>query len=363
MFRITKRQTTALALTLLSFLLVILIAPVIPTAAAPAEPTLPTTSPLHQTDQSQGETGWFATACDPETGGWTAYICNPSLVFEQSELDNRVSETIQNWMYTIQRSGKPIFDAIRWPFKQVLDGIEGFLLWIPWPVVVIAILAIPYLKSGWSGIGIAIAANIGLILVGYMGYWDATMTTLSMILTALVFCVIIGVPLGILAASSDTIDSIIRPVLDGMQTIHPFVYLIPIVMLFRTGNVSGTMATIIFALPPMVRLTNLGIRQVAGDVVEAGHAFGSNRWQLLKDAQLPLALPAIMAGLNQSLMLALSMVVIVALIGGGGLGEEIYGSVQTLQIGRATLSGGAVLVLAIILDRVSQVKGQSTSLT
>jgi glycine betaine/proline transport system permease protein len=184
------------------------------------------------------------------------------------------------------------------------------------------------------------------------------MTTLSMILTAIFFCLIVGVPLGILAARNDTFEGVLRPVLDAMQTIHPFVYLIPVVMFFGIGKVPGTMATIIFALPPMIRLTNLGIRQVQHDVVEASHAFGSGEIQMLWDVQLPLALPTIMAGLNQTLMLALSMVVIVALIAGGGLGQEIYGAVSSMQTGRAVTSGIAVLVLAIMLDRISQVKGQ-----
>jgi glycine betaine/proline transport system permease protein len=159
------------------------------------------------------------------------------------------------------------------------------------------------------------------------------------------------------AASSDGLEAIIRPLLDAMQTIHPFVYLVPIVMFFGIGPVPGTLATIIFALPPMVRLTNLGIRQVPHEVVEAGRSFGSDDRQLLFEVQVPLAMPTIMAGLNQTLMLALSMVVIVALIAGGGLGQEILRSVGRLDISRAASAGLAVLILAVVLDRISQVKG------
>jgi glycine betaine/proline transport system permease protein len=251
-----------------------------------------------------------------------------------------------------------VFDAIRWPIAQVLDGAESLLLWLPWPIVILIIVAIGWLNSGrWVGI----LSGVGMIFVGFLGYWDLTMTTMSMILTALAFCILVGVPLGILAAKNDAFENTVRPILDGMQTIHPFVYLIPIVMFFGIGQVPGTMATIIFALPPIVRLTNLGIRQVPGEVVEAGRAFGSNDRQLLFDVQIPLAMPTIMAGLNQTLMLALSMVVIVALIAGGGLGQEIYGAVTSLQIGRAITSGLAVLILAIVLDRISQVRGVDRS--
>jgi glycine betaine/proline transport system permease protein len=260
-----------------------------------------------------------------------------------------------NWLVD---NASTFFNAIRWPIARVLDGVEGVLLWLPWPLVVLLVVALGWYNAGrWVGIG----SGIGLIIVGFLGYWDLTMVTMGMILTALAFCVIVGVPLGILAAKNDTFENTVRPMLDGMQTIHPFVYLIPIVMFFGIGKVPGTMATIIFALPPIVRLTNLGIRQVPSEVVEAGRAFGSNGRQLLFDVQIPLALPTIMAGLNQTLMLALSMVVIVALIAGGGLGQEIYGAVTSLQIGRAITSGLAVLILAIVLDRISQVRGVDRS--
>jgi glycine betaine/proline transport system permease protein len=278
--------------------------------------------------------------------------------FELIPLGDWIGDGISAAINWLVDNASPFFDAIRWPIAQVLEGSESLLLWLPWPVVILLVIAVGWLNAGrWVGIG----SGLGLILVGFLGYWDLTMTTMSMILTALAFCIVVGVPLGILAAKNDTFENTVRPVLDGMQTIHPFVYLIPIVMFFGIGQVPGTMATIIFALPPIVRLTNLGIRQVPKEVVEAGRAFGSNGRQLLFDVQLPLAMPTIMAGLNQTLMLALSMVVIVALIAGGGLGQEIYGAVTSLQIGRAITSGLAVLVLAIVLDRISQVRGVDRS--
>jgi glycine betaine/proline transport system permease protein len=278
----------------------------------------------------------------------------------------------------------PVFEAIQWPIDQVLSSSEGFLLWLPWWVVILGVVVISFLKNGSQHFGrlaegesagtvaldvlragwkLALLTGGFLLLTGALGYWDLTMSTLSMILTALAFCIIIGVPLGILAARNDTMDSILRPVLDAMQTIHPFVYLVPVVMLFGTGPVPGTLATIVFALPPIVRLTNLGIRQVSGSMVEAGEAFGANGRQLLFEVQLPVALPTIMAGLNQTLMLALSMVVIVALIAGGGLGQEILRAVGRLDIARAASAGLAVLLLAIVLDRISQVGKRATAAT
>jgi glycine betaine/proline transport system permease protein len=280
---------------------------------------------------------------------------NPEF-FDRYDLSDPISQGVEDAVDWLVINAEVVFDAIRWPIAQVLDNAEAFLLWLPWWAVILAIVAIGWFKSGW---GVASIAGFGLLFVGFLGYWDLTMTTISMILTALVFCILAGIPLGILAARNDTFEGFIRPVLDAMQTIHPFVYLVPIVMLFGIGKVPGTLATIIFALPPMVRLTNLGIRQVPHEVVEAGRAFGSGDVQLLKDVQLPLALPTIMAGLNQTLMMALSMVVIVALIAGGGLGQEILRSVGRLDIGRAVSSGLAVLILAVVLDRVSQVKGVS----
>src|SRR5680860_1194283 len=179
------------------------------------------------------------------------------------------------------------------------------------------------------------------------------MTTLAMILTAVLFCTVIGVPLGVIAAGSDRFDKTLRPVLDIMQTIPPFVYLVPIVMLFGVGMVPGVIATIIFALPPIIRLTNLGLRQVQSELVEAGYAFGSTRREVLMEIQIPLAMRTIMAGLNQTLMLALSMTVIAALIGAGGLGLTVFTGLGRLDVGRAFIGGLGIVLLAIILDRIT----------
>jgi glycine betaine/proline transport system permease protein len=196
-----------------------------------------------------------------------------------------------------------------------------------------------------------------LFFVGLLGLWEDTMITLAMVFSSVVFCTIVGIPLGILAGRSNRFDSILRPFLDGMQTTPAFVYLVPIVMLFSIGNVAGVLATIVFALPPLIRLTSLGIRQVHPELVEAALAFGATNWQVLRKVQIPLALPTIMAGLNQTIMMALSMVVIAALIGAGGLGAPVVLGLNTLDIGTATVGGIGIVLLAIILDRITQALG------
>lgn len=246
-----------------------------------------------------------------------------------------------------------LFDGIKWPIAQLLDSTEWVLQTLPWYVVVTAVGLLTWRMRNWRT---AIGFMAMLVFMGLLSndLWRFSMTTIAMILTAVVICTLIGIPVGIWAASDDRVESALRPVLDAMQTIHPFIYLLPVAFFFGIGKVPGTIATIIFALPPIVRLTNLGIRQVPHETVEAAHAFGSTDWQTLWEVQLPLARPAIMAGLNQTLMLSLSMVVIAAIIAGGGLGQLILRAVQRVDIPSATNAGLAVLVIAIILDRLSQ---------
>lgn len=251
-----------------------------------------------------------------------------------------------------------LFDAIKWPIAQILDGTEWVLHTVPWYVVVLAVGA---LALKMRGARTAIGFMALLVFMGLLtnDLWRFAMTTIAMIVTAVLICTLFGVPIGIWAARSDRVEQALRPILDAMQTIHPFIYLLPVAFFFGIGKVPGTMATIIFALPPIVRLTNLGIRQVPGDTVEAAHAFGSTDWQTLWEVQLPLARPTIMAGLNQTLMLSLSMVVIAAIIAGGGLGQLILRAVQRVDIPSATNAGLAVLIIAIILDRLSQSQRQA----
>jgi glycine betaine/proline transport system permease protein len=194
-----------------------------------------------------------------------------------------------------------------------------------------------------------------------MGVWSGTMESLSLVLASTIIAVVIGIPLGIAMARSDAVASVVRPVLDLMQTMPAFVYLIPAAMFFGLGAVPGTIATVIFAMPPVVRLTNLGIRQVHAEFVEAGLAFGCTSRQLLFKVQLPNAMPSIMAGMNQTIMLSLSMVVIASMIGAGGLGNTVLTGIQRLDVGKGFEGGLAVVILAVILDRITQSFGKRNS--
>ncbi len=249
-----------------------------------------------------------------------------------------------------------IFQAIRVPVSFALDSFEAFFLWIP-PVIFLILLGllIWQLASG----AIAIYSVLAMTFIGFLDAWDQSMTTLSLVVTAVVFCTIIGIPLGILAARSDRFESTIRPVLDAMQTLPAFVYLVPVVMLFGIGEVPGVIVTFIFAVPPLIRLTNIGIRQVSYEVVEAALAFGSKPNQVLVEAQLPLALPTILAGVNQSLMLALSMVVIASMISVEGLGQMVLRGIGRLDVGLAAVGGISIVLIAVMLDRTTQSLGNA----
>ena len=267
-----------------------------------------------------------------------------------------VEQWVGDFVRWLTSNYRDVFQTIKIPVEVVLDAIQTFLVWMH-PLVFLVLLGFfAWRIAGWR---VAVFSVIAMVFLGYLGVWQLTMVTLAMVLSALFFCAAVGVPLGILAARSDTVEAIIRPVLDVMQTIPTFAYLVPVVMLFSIGNVSGVIATIVFALPPIIRLTNLGIRQVPRDVVEASFAFGSTPWQTLREVQVPLALRTIMAGLNQTLMLALSMVVIASMIGAKGLGDPVRSGINNLQPGLAAVGGVGIVVLAIVLDRITQALGRS----
>jgi len=250
---------------------------------------------------------------------------------------------------------RPFFRSMQWPITQVLNALSGFLNATPMLVFTLALALIAWRTAGR---GVALFTLVALSFIDMIGLWPETMTTLAMVVTAVLFCVVIGIPLGVLAARSDIFRAILRPILDIMQTIPSFVYLVPIVMLFGVGVVPGIIATIVFALPPIIRLTDLGIRNVREDLTEAALAFGATPWQMLVEVQFPLALRTVMAGLNQTLMLALSMVVIAALIGAGGLGLTVFTGLGRLDVGNATAGGIGIVLIAIVLDRISQALGE-----
>jgi glycine betaine/proline transport system permease protein len=253
---------------------------------------------------------------------------------------------------------RDVFRSIRWPVDQILNGIQYGLLSVP-PSVFILIATLIGWQVGGKKIGALCFGT--LTLLGLIGVWNDAMVTLALVLTSLFFCALIGVPLGVLCARSDRLERYLRPVLDAMQTLPAFVYLVPVVMLFGIGNVPGVMVTIIFSVAPLVRLTNLGIRQVPEDKIEAARAFGCTRRQMLVKVQLPLAAPTIMAGVNQALMLSLSMVVIASMISVGGLGLMVLRGIGRLDMGLATVGGVGLVLLAIFLDRLTQAMGERSN--
>jgi len=258
-----------------------------------------------------------------------------------------IERNIKEWLF-MQR---PLFKKLSAPIDSVLNGLDTLFNFIPFPLVLLIFM---YFGFKTNGIKFALISAVSLIAIDLVDLWQETMTTLAMIFTAVIFCMIIGIPLGIVASRSRLFETILRPILDIMQTIPSFVYLIPVVMLFGVGLTPGVIATIIFALPPIVRLTNLGIRQVGKGFKEAGASLGLTRFLILRKIEIPLAMKTIMAGVNQTLMLALSMVVIAALIGAGGLGLTVYVALGRLDIGAAVVGGTGIVILAIILDRITQ---------
>ena len=258
-----------------------------------------------------------------------------------------IEANIKEWLF-MQR---PLFKKLSAPIDATLNGLDSLFNFIPFPIV---ILIFAFFAWKTNGLKFAIFAALALISIDLVDLWKETMTTLAMIFTAVIFCMIIGIPVGIAASRSNLFETILRPILDIMQTIPSFVYLIPVVMLFGVGLTPGVVATIIFALPPIVRLTNLGIRQVGKGFKEAGASLGLTKFKILHRIEIPLAMKTIMAGVNQTLMLALSMVVIAALIGAGGLGLTVYVALGRLDIGGAVIGGTGIVILAIVLDRITQ---------
>jgi len=244
-----------------------------------------------------------------------------------------------------------VFDSIKAVVEFILVNISWFFQVIPWPVMLIALTVLAWLVSGRR---VGIMTFVCIFLLGALDLWMEGMATMALVATSVLVSVALGLPTGILAAKYKRFDMVLRPILDGMQTIPSFVYLIPAIMFFGIGNVPGILATVIFALPPMVRLTSLGIQQVEHEVVEAGHAFGCTPGQLLFKIQLPLAVPSIMAGVNQTVMMALSMVVVAAMIGAGGLGGKILYSIQRIDLGVGIEAGLGILFIAMVLDRILQ---------
>lgn len=257
-------------------------------------------------------------------------------------------DAVMEWLLT-HLSG--FFDAVGWGILQVMKGFSYVFEIIPWFIFIplMFLLAWKLMRSLIAGLLTAIA----LFFIGTFGYWEMAMQTLSLVSAAVMFSLLIGIPIGIMMAQSDRAETIIRPLLDGMQTMPSFVYLIPALMLFGLGRVPAIIATIIYAVPPIIRLTNVGIRTVDTEAIEAAKAFGADNRQVLWEVQLPLAKPSIMVGVNQTTMMALSMVVIGSMIGAKGLGMEVLMAINRIEVGRGFEAGTSIVFLAIIIDRLT----------
>ncbi|KXH80700.1 proline/glycine betaine ABC transporter permease [Sporosarcina sp. HYO08] len=262
-----------------------------------------------------------------------------------------------------------IDDGVDWlvgTFGSLFDGISGFLSGIvegsvEWLSVVPSILlAFLFSLLAWfiSTRRIALFSFIGFLFIDYLGYWYPMLQMLALVITSVFFAIIIGVPIGIWGSQKAGVRKVVNPILDLMQTMPAFVYLLPAIFFFNIGVVPGVVASVIFSMPPTIRLTMLGIEQVPKDLIEATEAFGSTTWQRLGKVQIPLAKPTIMAGVNQSIMLSLSMVVIASMVGAPGLGEEVYRAVTQLKTGVGFETGLAIVIVAIILDRITQHAGK-----
>ena len=286
------------------------------------------------------------------------------------EIGHQLSRLMDGWVDWIVINFDPLFRAINAGVLALLVPLEKFLMgeplsygwpqWLsmPWWLVIGVTVYIAWRTAGRN---IAILTTVLFLLMATLGLFDFAMQTLAITFTATLIAIAIGLPLGIFGAKSAKMDAISRPILDAMQTMPSFVYLVPAIMLFGLGKTPAVMATVIYAIPPLIRLTNLGIRQVDREVVEAAIAFGSTSRQLLTKVQLPMAMPTIMAGINQCIMMALAMVVICSMIGAKGLGIEVMNGIARLEVGRGFLGGLGIVMMAIMIDRITQSVGKSRS--
>jgi glycine betaine/proline transport system permease protein len=268
----------------------------------------------------------------------------PSLVAMRKFLDGAYRDFSRTYGDVIEQ----VFD----PLLYFLVWFEKLLLSAPWPIVLIFLVCLTHVAA--RSVKLTVGVTVSFLLIGYFGMWDNTMRTLSIITVATLLSITIGIPIGIMMARSDRVQRVATPILDIMQTMPAFVYLIPVVMLLGIGKVPGIIAVIIYAIPPLIRLTNLGIRLVDREVLEAATAFGANSTQRLFSVQLPLAMPTIMAGINQTIMMALAMVVIASMIGVKGLGQPVLKSITNQYFTMGLLNGLAIVAIAIMFDRVSQ---------
>ena len=277
-------------------------------------------------------------------------------VSEPTEISRIISDEIKKGTTWLVRNWGSMFDGIDKAITITMVNLEDGLRWIPWPATFLVVTAIAIVMAGWR---LALFTLMSLVFIGLMNRWDSAVETIAIILLSVVVSVVIALPLGILGARSNRVDATMRPVLDGMQTMPSYVYLVPGILFFGLGHTPAVIATVIYAVPPAIRLTNLGIRQVSPATVEAARSFGASPMQLLTKVQMPMALPTIMAGINQTTMLALSMVVIASLVGASGLGEDVFRALQRQDPGNSVIAGLSIVLIAIVFDRLTQAAARS----
>ena len=290
----------------------------------------------------------IATESIPTSGGASIEV--------EKTLRKESSAIIDNAVDWLTVEGDWLFDGISAGIVYSQRYIKNALKWIPWPALVLGITLLAFVMGRW---GLATFTALALLYIGFMDLWEPAVETIALMAVAVVVCLAVGLPLGVLGARKRTADNLMRPILDGMQTMPSFVYLLPGVLFFGLGATAGIFATFIYAVPPVIRLTNLGIRQVSGETVEAARSFGASPMQILAKVQIPMALPTIMAGVNQTTMMALAMVTIASLVAAGGLGNPVLDSLQKLDSGKGAISGVAIVLLAIVIDRLTQAAARS----
>ncbi|MUV36654.1 Glycine betaine transport system permease protein OpuAB [Lentibacillus sp. JNUCC-1] len=271
-------------------------------------------------------------------------------MFDFPDIRTNIGDYVNDFVKFLDSTFEGLFEFIFFVASRTINGIDDFLVMLPWWLFIAIIILLGwYFKSVLSGV----LYGFFVFLIGSFGLWEDMMTTIAIILAAVLICLILGIPVGVWMAFSQRFSTIFTPVLDAMQTMPSFVYLIPAIFFFGLGNVSAIFATLIYALPPVIRLTELAIRGVDKEVVESAQSFGSSRWQTLKKVQLPQALPTIMAGVNQTTMMALAMVVIASMVGAKGLGEQVLISINRIDIALGFEAGISIVFLAIIIDRIT----------
>ena len=272
------------------------------------------------------------------------------------EINRLISSEIKSGTTWLVKNWGGMFDGIDLFITYAMVSLEDGLRWLPWPAVFVALGLLSLLISGWR---LALLSFASLAFIGVMNRWDSAVETIAIIIFSVVFSIVFALPLGVLASKSDRFDGIMRPILDGMQTMPSYVYLVPGILFFGLGYTPAVIATVIYAVPPTIRLTNLGIRQVSIETVEAARSFGASPVQLLAKVQVPMALPTIMAGINQTTMMALAMVVIASLVGASGLGEDVFRALQRQDPGNSVIAGMSIVLIAIVIDRLTQAAARS----